>query len=102
VGRFGVYGNRILAVDEGEGTMVGIAMQWAAAGAGADAAGSELGGAADRVDRIRKAAEQLSGARRSITTIRASLDRLHDQLGGLRSNILDEVSDLDRIIAGSN
>lgn len=100
VGRFNVYGNRILAVDEGDGTLVTIALQWAAAVAqGTSDVEFDHAAAVDRIDRIRKAAEQLSAARRSITTIRSSLDQLHEQLGGLRGDILDHVADLDRTLA---
>lgn len=101
VGRFNVYGDRVLAVDEGDGTMTAIAMQWAAASASATSNGDvtvDKGAIADRIDRIRKAAEALSGARRSVTTIKASLDKLHETLGGLRLDVLDQVDDLDRLL----
>ena len=104
VGRFNVYGDRVLAVDEGDGAMTSIAMQWAAAStANATGTGAELdtGAIADRIDRIRKAAETLSGARRSVTTITASLGKLHETLGGLRLDVLAQVEDLERLLSGS-
>jgi hypothetical protein len=100
VGRFNVYGKRILAVDEGDGTMIAVAMQWAAATAGAPTDRSlDIAAIAERVERIRHAAEQLSGARRAVTTIKSSLDKLHEQLGTLRGDILDQVDDLTRVVA---
>ncbi|MCH7583576.1 MAG: hypothetical protein IH941_00270 [Acidobacteria bacterium] len=102
VGLFNVYGNRVLTVDEGDGAMTSIAMQWAAASTtNATGAGAELdtGAIADRIDRIRKAAETLSGARRSVTTITASLGKLHETLGGLRLDVLAQVDDLDRLLS---
>jgi len=103
VGRFDVFGNRILVVDEGEGTMIEIALQWAASAlAGQAGAGFDAGVVADRIDRIRKAAEQLSGARKNVTSIRASLEKLHEQLGAIRTDILDQVTDLDRSVSGGS
>ncbi len=104
VGRFNVYGDRVLTVDEGDGAMTSIAMQWAAAStATATGTGTELDTAAiaDRIDRIRKAAESLSGARRSVTTITASLGKLHETLGGLRLDVLAQVDDLDQLLSRS-
>jgi len=100
VGRFNVYGDRVLVVDEGDGAMTAIAMQWAASMAAAAPNRADLDAAAvtDRIDRIRKAAETLSGARRSVTAIKASLDQLHETLGGLRTDVLDQVDDLDRLL----
>lgn len=101
VGRFNVYGNRILVVDEEpDGTMTAIAMQWAASATTATSRSGSLDRPAisDRIDRIRKAADSLSGARRTVTTMRTSLDKLHDHLGGLRSELLDHVGDLDRLV----
>ena len=104
VGRFNVYGDRVLTVDEGDGAMTSIAMQWAAAStANTASTGTELdtGAIADRIDRIRRAAETLSGARRSVTTITASLGKLHETLGGLRLGVLAQVDDLDRLLSRS-
>ncbi|MEE9298914.1 MAG: hypothetical protein V3V29_07770 [Acidimicrobiia bacterium] len=101
VGRFNIYGDRVLAVDEGDGAMVAVAMQWATAmlearGTGRPAA--DPAAVADRIDRIRSAADSLSGARRTVTTLRASLDKLHATLGELRGSVLDHLEDLDRLL----
>jgi len=106
VGHFNVYGDRVLVVDEGDGAMTAIAMQWATAAA--SIAGSTAGTAAfdtaavtDRIDRIRHGAEALSGARRTVTGIKTSLDKLHENLGTLRSDVLGQVDDLDRLLCRS-
>lgn len=104
VGTFNVYGNRVLTVDEGDGAMSAVALQWATAALARRSDGvAELDGPAvvDRIDRIRKAAESLSGARRAVTNIRVSLDKLHDTLGDLRSEMLDHVGDLDRLLGAA-
>jgi hypothetical protein len=102
VGHFNVYGDRVLAVDEGDGAMLAIAMQWVVAATGRSASTAielDTASIADRIDRIRKAAESLSSARRSVTAIRGSLDKLHDLLGGLRGEVLDQADDLDRLLS---
>jgi hypothetical protein len=101
VGAFNVYGDRVLVVDEGDGALTAVALQWAMVSLAARlGTGAELDATAvaDRIDRIRKGAESLSGARRSITGIRASLDKLHEMLGDLRGDLLDQVDDLDRLV----
>lgn len=102
VGHFNVYGDRVLAVDEGDGAMTAVAMQWAAASLATRADGGaalDAGAVADRVDRIRKAAESLKGARQSVTTIRGSLEGLYELLGTLRGDLLDQVDDLARMLS---
>ncbi len=104
VGHFNVYGDRVLAVDEGDGEMIAVAMQWASAALearGNDRPVAEGATVADRIERIRGAAENLSGARRAVTTIRASLEKLHGTLGDLRSGLLENLDDLDRLLCRS-
>jgi hypothetical protein len=102
VGHFNVYGDRVLVVDEDDGAMTAIAMQWAAASIAASTAGTaafDTAAVADRIDRIRHGAETLSGSRRTVTGIKASLDKLHENLGRLRSDVLGQVDDLDRLLS---
>jgi len=106
VGHFNVYGDRVLVVDEGDGAMTAIAMQWAAAAASiadstAGTAAFDTAAVTDRIDRIRHGAEALSGARRTVTGIKTSLDKLHENLGTLRSDVLGQVDDLDRLLCRS-
>jgi len=78
-----------------------IATQWAAATAvsasGGDSA-AEPKAIPNPIDRIRKAAETLRGARRTVTAIKSSLEGLQETLGGLRTDVLDQVDDLDRLL----
>ncbi len=104
VGHFNVYGDRVLVVDEEDGAMTAIAMQWAAASVAVSAAGTaafDTAAVSDRIDRIRHGAETLSGARRTVTGIKTSLDKLHENLGVLRSDVLGQVDDLDRLLCRS-
>ncbi len=80
--------------------MLDIALRWAAALSRPGAADRvDPTAVADRIDRIRHAAEQLSGARRSVTTMKTTLDKLHEQLGTVRADVLDQLGDLDRIVS---
>jgi hypothetical protein len=104
VGRFNVYGDRILVVDEGDGLMTAVALQWTAAALtsrGRGGAGLDTGAVSDRIDRIRTAADRLSGARSSVTKMRTSLDNLYGLLGELRGDILEQAEDLHRLVAVS-
>jgi len=102
VGSLGVYGSRILAVDE-DGTMTGIALTLArvaiAASARSASGDIDVAGVADEVASIRKLADQLRTARATLTTVRKSIDALGDQLGDLRSDLLDRTSAIERALA---
>ncbi len=105
VGRFGVYGSRLLVVDEGDGLMTGVAMQWARARAAAEAAGRshriDTGLVTERVATIRRLADGLRGARAGLTEIRKGVDTLSERLGELRTEILAQVADVERELAGA-
>lgn len=105
VGRFGVYGTRILAVDEGDGLLTAVALQWARARAAAEASGRthriDVAIVADRVATIRRIAENLKSARAGLTDIRKGVDALSERLGDLRSEILAQVTDVERELVGT-
>lgn len=100
VGRFGAYGDRVLVVDEGDGTMTAVALQWARARLAADAAGRDhqidAARLAERVATIRRLADTLRTSRSSLTTIRKGVDDLSERLGTLRTELLDQVDSLER------
>lgn len=100
VGTFAVYGDRVLAVDDGEGTMVTVAMRWAIAQLGAAAAASrselDLGRIVDRVDRIRKLAESLRNTRRTLTDVTTSIQGVHASIGEMRTGMLELIDDVER------
>ncbi|MDX1690499.1 MAG: hypothetical protein R3290_05715 [Acidimicrobiia bacterium] len=100
VGRFGVFGDRILVVDDGEGTMLDVALRWAAASArlAGEREGPELDTAAvaDRIQRIRKLAERFKTNQRSLTEIGKSVETVRLGLAGMRTDLLELVDDLAR------
>lgn len=102
VGLLGVYGNRVLAVDD-DGTMTAVALRLAQATIAASATGAlsvvDLTTLNDAVASIRKLAEQLRSARATLTTVRRSVDGLSDSLGELRADLLDRVSAIERATA---
>ena len=102
-GSFGVYGDRVLAVDEGDGTMLTVALRWTLAQLGASAAAgtTELDVAllSERVGRIRKLADGLKSTRRTLTDVRTSVSNVQESLGDMRSALLELVDDMERELA---
>ena len=100
VGAFGVYGNRILVVDGGDGVMLGVALRWTrlAAAMVADRAGTtdidkEL--VADRLNRMRNLVRRLSGAKRSLTQMTGTIEELRASLDAVRLDISEQLSELE-------
>ena len=102
VGPFGIYGSRILVVDEGDGVMTAVALQWARARAHAEAMGRhpqlDTALVADRIATIRRLAEGLSTARTALTKVRDGVDALHVRLGEMRGELLDQVAEVERAL----
>lgn len=98
VGPFGVYGDVVLAVDDQEGTMLAVAMTWAIQRAAVD--GSmvdsqvDVGAIADRAERIRSLATQLSSSRRALTDIVGSVEKVRGSLDSIRLELLEAAGDL--------
>jgi hypothetical protein len=105
VGPFGVYGNRILVVDDGEGTMLRVALRWAALLSSTGSAGEEdidLDAVGERLDRIRQLAQLFKANRRALTGITGSVEQVRASLDGMRSELLELLDDIDRLLrAGS-
>lgn len=99
VARFGVYGARVLVVDEGDGLLTAVALQWARARAAAEASGRshrmDATIVADRIATIRRLADHLRSARAGLTDIRKGVDTLSERLGDLRTEILAQVADIE-------
>ena len=100
VGRFAVYGNRILVVDEGDGTMTSVAVRWALASLRSrhtnDGPSYDPAVVADRVQRIRKLAERFKTGQRALTDVGKSVDTVRQSLSDMRSDLLELVDDLAR------
>lgn len=96
VGPFGTYGNRLLVVDDGEGTMLQVAVRWAI-----DALRSRLDAGSEvdvnlieeRLQRVRMLAQRFSSNRRALTEISSSVDKVRDSLEDMRRDMLELVED---------
>ena len=95
VGQFAIYGNRVLVVDEGDGTAVGIALRVAQlllatsttnANHGVDQAA--LG---DHLERIGTLAKRFSAAKRALTEAQGGIGSAKDLLDSMRSELLELV-----------
>ena len=97
VGPFGVYGKRVLVVDDGDGTMLWVALRWtlaslAASGRTTVETDPEL--VTDRLQRIRQLCQLFSTNRRTLTEIVGSVERVRGSLEQMRSDLLGLVDDL--------
>ncbi len=103
VGAFGLYGDRLLVVDEGDGTMLQVAVRWAEAALQARAEGRDLridtAAVADRLERIRALAERFKTAQRSLADVGKSVDAVRLTLREMRADLVDLVDDVRRELA---
>jgi hypothetical protein len=101
VGTFGVYGNRLLVVDPGDGTLLRVALRWiasAARGSGAADQMVDTAGALDGLDRIRGLAQHFSRSKKVLASAQSGLDTVREELDALRSELLDLVDDTTRAL----
>jgi hypothetical protein len=104
VGPLGMYGERILIVDEGDGTMLGVALRLAETmmdkNTDRHTTDIDRGFVQDRILRLRQLAQLFTNNRRSLTDIKTSVDNVHGSLEQIRAELLflvDEIShELDR------
>lgn len=108
VGTFGVYGSRVLVVDDGSGVLVRAAVRWAAAALEAEhrSDGSfDSAAVVHRLERVADLATRLSGSKRALSSIRANVDQVRNDLDAVRSDLLDAVDDaireLNRAVHGA-
>ncbi|MDH5292572.1 MAG: hypothetical protein OEW91_02735, partial [Acidimicrobiia bacterium] len=97
VGQFGVYGDRIAVVDDGDGAMLAVALRWATESLRRDGheSGSDVDAALidDRLHRMRLLAQRFSTSRRALTEISGSVDKVRDGLDDIRRELLDLVDE---------
>ena len=97
VGNFGVYGHRVLVVDDGEGTLMSAALRWAMASTGADAAmrvEADPAVVIDRLNRLRGLGQLFSTQRRALTEVSTSVGKVQQGLEQVRAELLSLVDDL--------
>ncbi len=98
VGGFGVYGNRLLVVDEGEGTMLETALRWAFAHVGLAAEqrpAVDVRAIRDRIERIRQHSGRLTSIKRSLSALKESVDRIHADIGRLQTDLRTEFDEVE-------
>jgi hypothetical protein len=102
VGTFGVYGDRILVVDDGDGTMTAVALRWAltslARRRNDPGAAIDLSALGEHLDRIRMLADRFKTTRRSLTDIGKSVESVRDTLAAMRTDLLDLVDEVQRTV----
>lgn len=101
VGPINVYGRRVLVCDDGEGTLLGVALRWAqqmATSDGPDLDRIDADAIADRLERLAQLAERFRSNRANLTAIKSSVGAVHESLGEMRSDLLELADDLGREI----
>ncbi len=97
VGPFGIYGNRLLVVDDGEGVLLRAALRWIEASSRATRSGDDtidVTALDQGLERIRALAQRFSSAKRALSGVRSSVDQVRSELDALRSDLLDLVEDV--------
>lgn len=106
VGTFGVYGNRALVVDSGDGDLLTVAIRWArmAMRAATQTAAHEVDTdlLIGRLERIRAMASRFSKSKRALSGIRTTVDDVRADLDGMRCDLLDLVDDAQRELERSD
>ena len=104
VGAFGVYGDRILTVDDGTGAMLAVALRWARFSLAMKSDRSatdevDREAVAERLQRIRGLIKRFSGTKRSLTQISNSVDEVRQSLDVIRVDVVDQLNELDNLVA---
>jgi hypothetical protein len=98
VGSFGVYGSRVLVVDDGEGSMLEVAVRWAALlSSQAERSTDHLDVESLRghTDRLRRLARTFSTHRRALTDSIEAIGRVRDGYDELRRDVLLQVDEIE-------
>ncbi len=99
VGTFGVFGNKICVVDDGEGTMLAAALAWAEASLAVAANrsdGIDVQAIEERLQSLKAIASQVSNVRRSLTSVVTSVNSMKGTLDEMRSDLLAHIDDISR------
>jgi hypothetical protein len=101
VGPFNVYGNRVLAVDDGEGTMIAAALRWlmlTGANTGEGNEAIDVGAITEGLERLRGTCQRFATSRSALTEVNKSVTKVSESLGEMRDEVLSIVEDLIRNI----
>ncbi len=95
VGVFGIYGNRVLVVDDGSGELISVALRWisSAAETTADPRHIDADALTAQLERVRGLAIRFSRTKRALTAVQSSIEAVRGELDELRSELLDGVDD---------
>lgn len=93
VGTFGLYGSRILVVDDGTGDLLDVALRIAGllliAARPGDGDSIDRTAILDQLDRIEQLAKRFSSTKRTLTEAQHSIDLAKDGLDTMRSDLLE-------------
>lgn len=98
VGTFGVYGNRVLVVDDGEGSMLEIAVRWASLlSTQAERSGGhiDVDSLREQTDRLRRLTRTFSTHRRALTDSIEAIGRVRDGYDELRRDVLLHIDEIE-------
>ena len=98
VGPFGVYGDRILVVDDGEGAMLEVAFRWAtllAAQTGRAGGQVDVHELREHADRLRRLTRTFSTHRRALTDSIEAIGRVRDGYDELRKDMIAQIDEIE-------
>jgi hypothetical protein len=100
VGSFNVYGNRVLVVDDGEGTMIAAALRWLILAEAAARSDDEfdVGAIKAGLERLRGTCQRFATNRSALTEVNKSVNKVSESLAEMRDEVLSLVDDLIRNI----
>ncbi len=96
MGPLGLYGNRMLVVDAGDGTLAEAALRWARAVVETSDAGDDrvdVAALGDLFERLRALAKHFSTQKRALTDVRRSIEGVQDGLHELRTSLVELVEE---------
>jgi hypothetical protein len=95
VGVFGIYGNRLLVVDDGSGDLIRVALRWIASAAQGtnDPSQVDVDKLTSHLERVRALATRFSRTKRALTAVQSSIEAVRGEVDEIRSELLDGVDE---------
>jgi hypothetical protein len=94
---FNVYGNKVLVVDDGEGTMITAALRWLMLAGEADGDSDDsidVAAISDGLERLRGTCQRFATSRSALTEVNKSVNKVSESLGEMRDEVLSIVGEL--------